>query len=155
MIILLLLLIMLIISIFWVMIISTIRTNISFSRQVSPDSVSSSKVLGDDIFGKQLSTGSQSSLSHRTASNGWAVGKQLSAGSQNSQPTRATSNGSAKKVSPDVRMVSEKRQCAPQDGRKKSTETMPRVSKTCPLLLDSWSPDPEWEMPSSNFVIVG
>ncbi|CAE7947898.1 unnamed protein product [Symbiodinium sp. KB8] len=101
---------------------------ISFSRQVSPDSTSS-KALGDDVFGKQLSTGSQTS-----------------------QPTRLTSNSSAKKVCPDVRMVSEKRQRASKDG-KKSTETMPRVSKTCPLLLDNWSPDPEWlrwAMPSSK-----
>ncbi|OLP88366.1 hypothetical protein AK812_SmicGene30308 [Symbiodinium microadriaticum] len=93
--------------------------------QVSPDSTSS-KALGDDVFGKQLSTGSQTS-----------------------QPTRLTSNSSAKKVCPDVRMVSEKRQRASKDG-KKSTETMPRVSKTCPLLLDNWSPDPEWAMPSSK-----
>ncbi|CAE7661125.1 unnamed protein product [Symbiodinium sp. CCMP2456] len=97
----------------------------SFSRQVSPDSTSS-KALGDDVVGKQLSTGSQNSL-----------------------PTRMASNGSAKKVSPDVRMVSEKRQRMLKDV-KKSTETMPRVSKTCPLLLDSWSPDPEWAMPSSK-----
>lgn len=97
----------------------------SFSRQVSPDSTTASNHSGDET-----------------------VTRQVSKGSRNSQPARTLSKGSAKNVSPDAQMASEKKQAS--KGRKKSKETMPRVSQRCPLLLDNWTPDPEWATPSNK-----
>jgi len=96
----------------------------SFSRQVSPDSTTASNASGEET-----------------------VVRQLSHGSRNSQ---MVSKGSAKNVSPDAQMASEKKQASKSLSRKKSKETMPRVSQRCPLLLDNWSPDPEWATPSNK-----
>ncbi|CAE6941898.1 unnamed protein product, partial [Symbiodinium sp. CCMP2456] len=78
------------------------------------------------------------------------VVRQVSNTSRKSQPARTLSKGSAKNVSPDAQMASEKKQASKGLSRKKSKETMPRVSQRCPLLMDNWTPDPEWATPSNK-----